>query len=74
MTLMQYASKFIELSRFVPYLIPTKPLKADKCEQRLMIRNFSDLEDRVVILKENLHVILEEFNQKKRQFQPSNQR
>ncbi|XP_035547394.1 uncharacterized protein LOC118348922 [Juglans regia] len=79
MTVRQYASKFVELSRFAPHLVLTESLKAEKFERglnprimdsllALKIRKFADLEDRAVILEENLHVRTGEFNQKKRQF------
>jgi hypothetical protein len=34
----QYAAKFIELSRFTPYLVPTEDLKARKFERGLQPR------------------------------------
>ncbi|XP_042950153.1 uncharacterized protein LOC122282266 [Carya illinoinensis] len=79
MTVRQYASKFVELSRFAPHLVHTEALKAEKFERglnprimdsllALKIRKFADLEDRVVILEENLRVRAGEFNQRKRPF------
>ncbi|KAF5454703.1 hypothetical protein F2P56_024349 [Juglans regia] len=79
MTVRQYASKFVELSRFAPHLVLIESLKAEKFERglnpkimdsllALKIRKFTDLEDQVVILEENLRVRAGEFSQRKRQF------
>jgi hypothetical protein len=35
LTVEQYAARFIELSRFAPYLVPKKDLKARKFERGL---------------------------------------
>lgn len=74
----------MEFSKFTPYLIPTQKLKVEKFERGLnarikdallasKIRKFVDLEDRAVILEDNFHDKMEEFYQRNRSFQSSNQ-
>jgi hypothetical protein len=76
-TVEQYAAKFIELSRFAPYLVPTEDLKARKFERGLQPRimnqvvgfeidNLMDMVNKVAVIKRTLKTNAEHFNQKKR--------
>ncbi|XP_041011310.1 uncharacterized protein LOC121255088 [Juglans microcarpa x Juglans regia] len=80
MTVDQYATKFMELSRYASYLIPDEEKKAEKFERgldwrirdrvrALKIRNFSELVNRATIVEEGILESIEYNNQKKRQQQ-----
>lgn len=73
----QYASQFVEPSRFALYVIPMKSLKIENFEKglnsniknsllALKIGKFVVLKDQAVILEENLRVKAKDFNQRKR--------
>jgi hypothetical protein len=77
LTVEQYAAKFIELSRFAPYLVATEELKARKFERglhpRIMnqivgfeINNLSDLISKASVIERTQKINAEYFNQKKR--------
>jgi hypothetical protein len=77
MTVEQYASKFIELSRFSPYLVFIEELKARKFEcglnPRVMnqivgfeIGNFIDLINKASVIERTQKTNAKYFNQKKR--------
>jgi hypothetical protein len=81
LTVEQYAAKFIELSRFAPYLISTEDLKARKFERGLQprimnqvvgfeISNLSDLISKASVIERTFKINAEYFNQRKRH--PSN--
>ncbi|XP_041011341.1 uncharacterized protein LOC121255124 [Juglans microcarpa x Juglans regia] len=80
MTVDQYATKFMELSRFVSYLIPDEEKKAEKFERGLnrrirervstiRIRSFTELVTRVTIAEEDIQESIDYNNQRKRQQQ-----
>ncbi|XP_042956228.1 uncharacterized protein LOC122292086 [Carya illinoinensis] len=84
MSIHQYALKFIELSRFAPYLIPDESRKAQKFERglhpqildrliALKLGNFDALVDRAMILEEYLQSREEQFDKKKRKQQITEQ-
>jgi hypothetical protein len=73
----QYAAKFIELSRFAPYLVPTEDLKAKRFERGLQLRimnqvvgfeigNLIDLVSKAIVIEPTLKINAKYFNQKKR--------
>jgi hypothetical protein len=73
----QYATKFIELPRFAPYLVPIEDLKVRKFERDLQPRimnrvvgleigNLTDLISRALVIEPTLKISAEDFNQKKR--------
>ncbi|XP_041011335.1 uncharacterized protein LOC121255117 [Juglans microcarpa x Juglans regia] len=77
MTVAQYATKFMELSRFASYLIPDEEKKAEKFERgldcrilervrTLRIRSFTELVTRATIAEEDLQENIEYNNQRKR--------
>jgi hypothetical protein len=77
LTVEQYAAKFIELSRFAPYLVSTEDLKARKFERGLQSRimnqvvgfeisNLSDLISKASVIERTFKINAESFNQKKR--------
>ncbi|KAF5447672.1 hypothetical protein F2P56_033204 [Juglans regia] len=80
MSVHQYSLKFIELSRFAPYLIPDESRKAQKFERglhpqildrliALKLRNFDVLVDRAMIVEEYLQSREEQFDKRKRKQQ-----
>ncbi|XP_035539634.1 uncharacterized protein LOC118344008 [Juglans regia] len=80
MTVAQYATTFMELSRFAIYLIPDEEKKAEKFERgldrrirepvrTLSIRSFTELVTRATIAEEDLQENIEYNNQRKRQQQ-----
>jgi hypothetical protein len=69
----QYAARFIELSRFTSYLVPTEDLKARKFERGLQPRimnqvvgfeigNLTDLVNKVAVIERTLKINAEHFN------------
>jgi hypothetical protein len=80
MLVIEYAAKFLQLSRFGLYLIPTEERKAKKFEQGLNshiriimsyfdIRDFSQLVDKASIYKESLKENVAEYANQKRKTQ-----
>lgn len=80
MTVAQYATTFMELSRFAIYLIPDEEKKAEKFERgldrrirervrTLRIRSFTELVTRATIAEEDLQENIEYNNQRKCQQQ-----
>ncbi|XP_041011311.1 uncharacterized protein LOC121255089 [Juglans microcarpa x Juglans regia] len=80
MTVDQYATKFMELSRYASYLIPDEEKKAEKFERgldwrirdrvrALKIQNFFELVNRATIVEEGILESIKYNNQKKRQQQ-----
>ncbi|XP_041009455.1 uncharacterized protein LOC121253516 [Juglans microcarpa x Juglans regia] len=80
MTVAQYATTFMELSRFASYLIPDEEKKAEKFERglnrrirervpTLKIRNFTELVTRATIAEEDIQESIDYNNQRKRQQQ-----
>jgi hypothetical protein len=76
-TVEQYAARFIELSLFAPYLVPTEDLKARKFERRLQPRimnqvvafeigNLTDLVNKAVVVERTLNINAEHFDHRKR--------
>jgi hypothetical protein len=83
MTVEEYAAKFIELSRFAPYLVSTEELKARKFERGLQPRIMNqivgfeigvltDLVNKAAIIERTQKINSEYFNQKKRTAPQSN--
>jgi hypothetical protein len=83
MTVEEYAAKFIELSRFAPYLVSTEELKARKFERGLQPRIMNqivgfeigiltDLIDKAAVIERTQKINSEYFNQKKRTAPQSN--
>jgi hypothetical protein len=79
----EYAAKFIELSRFAPYLVSTEELKARKFERGLQPRIMNqivgfeigiltDLVNKAAIIERTQKINSEYFNQKKRTAPQSN--
>jgi hypothetical protein len=79
MTVEEYAAKFIELSRFAPYLVSTEELKARKFELGLQPRimnqivgfeigilTVTDLINKAAVIERTQKINSEYFNQKKR--------
>jgi len=73
----QYAARFIKLSRFALYLVPTEDLKARKfkwdLQPRIMsqvvafeIGNLTDLVNKAAVVERILNINAEHFNQRKR--------
>jgi hypothetical protein len=73
----QYAARFIELSLFAQYLVPTEDLKVRKFQRGLQPRimnrvvgfeigNLSDLVNKASVIEQTLKINAEDFNQKKR--------
>ncbi|XP_035551063.1 uncharacterized protein LOC109019070 [Juglans regia] len=80
MTVAQYATTFMELSRFASYLIPDEEKKAEKferglnrrireCVRTLRIRSFTELVTRATIAEEDIQESIDFNNQRKRQQQ-----
>ncbi|XP_040994286.1 uncharacterized protein LOC121240825 [Juglans microcarpa x Juglans regia] len=76
MTVDQYATKFIELSRFASYLIPNKEKKAEKFERglnrrirelvhTLRNRSFTELVTHATIVEEDIQESIDYNNQRK---------
>jgi hypothetical protein len=72
-----YASKFVELLRFAPYLVPNEELKTQKFEKWLHIRildwvagfelkNVVDIINKAVVVERTLKTNANFFNQNKR--------
>jgi hypothetical protein len=83
MTVEEYAAKFIELSRFTPYLVSTEELKARKFERGLQPRIMNqivgfeigiltDLINKAAVIERTQKINSEYFNQKKRTAPQSN--
>jgi hypothetical protein len=75
-TVEQYAARFIELSRFAPYLVPMEDLKARKFERGLQPRiinkvvafkigNLTNLVNKGVVVERTLNINAERFNHRK---------
>jgi len=73
----QYAARFIELSRFASYLVPTADLKARKFERGLQPRimnqvvafeigNLTNLVNKAAVVERTLNINAEHFNHRKR--------
>jgi hypothetical protein len=80
MSMIEYAAKFLQLSRFGLYLIPTEEKKAKKFERGLNsrirtmmscfdIRDFSQLVDKAFIYEESLKENAAEYADQKRRTQ-----
>jgi hypothetical protein len=83
MTVEEYTAKFIELSRFAPYLVSTEELKARKFEGGLQPRIMNqivgfeigiltDLINKAAVIERTQKINSEYFNQKKRTAPQSN--
>ncbi|XP_057965566.1 uncharacterized protein LOC131156136 [Malania oleifera] len=77
LTVAEYAAKFVELSRFTPFLVPNKIRKARKFDKGLrrkisklvvgfQVQNFSKLVDKASVLEKSIQGNTESIEQKKR--------
>ncbi|XP_057982395.1 uncharacterized protein LOC131167617 [Malania oleifera] len=77
MTVGEYVAKFVELSRFAPFMIPNKARKTEIFEKGLQrkifepvvefqVQNFSDLVDKASVLEKCLQGSIEPSEQRKR--------
>ncbi|XP_057962236.1 uncharacterized protein LOC131153795 [Malania oleifera] len=82
LTVQQYAAKFMELSRFAPFMVPDEFQKARWFERGLKpriheqvtvlkVQNFSELVDRATVVELSLQRSAEMTEQRKRPLPPS---
>ncbi|XP_057958535.1 uncharacterized protein LOC131151297 [Malania oleifera] len=70
MTVAEYTAKFVELSRFAPFLIPNEVRKYVRCKiyelvVRFQVQSFSELVDKASVLEKSIQSSIESSEQKK---------